>query len=69
MLKLALAGFLVAATIGVAGAFASPGGLDGRGGHHCRTNCARYGLYTGQYHCHRSPCNASDVRKHRRHGH
>lgn len=48
---------------------ASPGGLDSRGGHHCWTNCARYGLYTGQYHCHRSPCDASDIALHRAHGH
>lgn len=27
------------------------------------------GLYTGQYHCHRAPCNATDITKHRRHGH
>ena len=50
-------------------ATASPGGLDARGGHHCWTNCARYGLYTGQYHCHRAPCNASDIAYHRAHGH
>lgn len=48
---------------------ASPGGLDSRGGHHCWTNCARYGLYTGQYHCHRSPCGTSDIAYHRAHGH
>jgi hypothetical protein len=48
---------------------ASPGGLDSRGGHHCWTRCGRYGLYTGQYHCHRSPCNRRDIRRHRRHGH
>jgi hypothetical protein len=48
---------------------ASPGGLDRRGGHHCWTRCGRYGLYRGQYHCHRSPCNRSDIRRHRRHGH
>jgi hypothetical protein len=47
----------------------SPGGLDSRGGHHCWTKCARYGLYYGQYHCHRAPCNRRDVRRHRRHGH
>lgn len=33
---------------------ASPGGLDGNGGHTCRTNCAKYGLKTGQYHYHNS---------------
>ncbi len=69
MLRLALAGFLAAAAVGVVSAAASPGGLDSRGGHHCWTKCSRYGLYTGQYHCHRAPCNASDIRKHRGHGH
>ncbi|MBU5210548.1 copper amine oxidase N-terminal domain-containing protein [Heyndrickxia oleronia] len=33
---------------------ASPGRLDGNGGHTCRTNCAKYGLKTGQYHYHNS---------------
>lgn len=48
---------------------ASPGGLDYRGGHHCWTNCGYYGLYYGQYHCHRSPCGTSDIAFHRAHGH
>jgi len=48
---------------------ASPGGLDSRGGHHCWTNCAYYGLYYGQYHCHRAPCDESDIAYHRAHGH
>jgi hypothetical protein len=50
-------------------AASSPGGLDSRGGHHCWTNCSARGYYTGQYHCHRSPCGKADVRRHRRHGH
>jgi hypothetical protein len=54
---------------GGVGAVHSPGGLDYRGGHHCWTRCYRYGLYTGQYHCHRYPCNRSDIRRHRAHGH
>ena len=33
-------------------AYASPGGLDGSGGHHCWTNCGKYGLETGEYHFH-----------------
>lgn len=45
------------------------GGLDARGGHHCWSKCARYGLYTGQYHCHAWPCTTSDITRHRRHGH
>ncbi len=52
-----------------AGLAASPGGLDSRGGHHCWTNCAAWGLYYGQYHCHRAPCGASDIAFHRAHGH
>jgi hypothetical protein len=51
------------------GAAAHSGGLDYRGGHHCWTRCSRYGMYTGQYHCHRYPCNRTDIRRHRRHGH
>lgn len=31
---------------------AHPGGLDGNGGHYCRTNCAKWGLKNGQYHYH-----------------
>ena len=31
---------------------AHPGGTDSSGCHTCRTNCAQYGLRTGQYHCH-----------------
>ncbi len=69
MLRLAIAVAVGIASLATAAALASPGGLDSRGGHHCWTKCARYGLYTGQYHCHRAPCNASDIRTHRRHGH
>jgi hypothetical protein len=31
---------------------AHPGGTDSSGCHVCRTNCAQYGLFTGQRHCH-----------------
>lgn len=40
-------------------AYASPGGLDKNGGHHCRKSkeyCAKYGLKLNQYHCHKSYC-------------
>ncbi len=65
---------LAVATVAVAGALvpvalSTPGGLDRRGGHHCWTNCASYGKYRGQYHCHRSPCGRADIRLHRAHGH
>lgn len=58
-----------AVTVGGGAASASPGGLDSSGGHHCWTRCGRYGLYRGQYHCHRSPCNRRTIQRHRRHGH
>lgn len=32
--------------------FAHPGRLDGNGCHYCRTNCYKYGLADGEYHCH-----------------
>ena len=60
---------VAATSVGAPIALSSPGGLDSRGGHHCWTNCARYGLKTGQYHCHRAPCSQADVLHHRRHGH
>src|SRR3954469_17770347 len=31
---------------------AHPGRTDGSGGHTCRTNCASWGLATGEYHTH-----------------
>jgi hypothetical protein len=74
---LSLAAIVSAASIGPTPgqsdtATASPGGLDSRGGHHCRKSrryCRRFGLYLNQYHCHRDPCNRRDIRRHRRHGH
>lgn len=35
-------------------ALAHPGRTDSSGCHTCRTNCASWGLSTGEYHCHRS---------------
>lgn len=32
--------------------FAHPGGLDSKGCHYCRTNCAKWGLEQNEYHCH-----------------
>lgn len=32
--------------------FAHPGRTDSSGCHTCRTNCASWGLSTGEYHCH-----------------
>lgn len=31
---------------------AHPGRTDSNGGHYCRTNCAKWGLQTGEYHYH-----------------
>ncbi len=33
---------------------AHPGRTDSSGCHTCRTNCAKWGLSTGEYHCHRA---------------
>jgi hypothetical protein len=33
-------------------ASAHPGRTDSNGGHYCRTNCAKWGLKTGEYHYH-----------------
>lgn len=33
-------------------ATAHPGRTDAKGGHYCRTNCAKYGLKDGEYHYH-----------------
>lgn len=32
--------------------FAHPGKTDANGCHTCKTNCSKWGLYNGQYHCH-----------------
>ena len=43
--------------------FAHPGGTDDLGCHHCWTNCSLWGLYYGQYHCHRPrPYNTKTVK-------
>jgi hypothetical protein len=34
--------------------FAHPGRTDSSGCHTCRTNCAKWGLSIGEYHCHRA---------------
>ena len=34
--------------------FAHPGRTDSVGCHTCRTNCPNWGLFYGEYHCHRS---------------
>jgi len=69
MIRILLAAIVAACLVLPAVTSGSSGGLDRRGGHHCWTKCASKGYYTGQYHCHQSPCKRKDVRKHRRHGH
>lgn len=39
--------------------FAHPGKTDANGCHYCRTNCAKWGLYNGQYHCHNGESSGS----------
>lgn len=34
--------------------FAHPGRTDAYGCHTCRTNCSKWGLSSGEYHCHRA---------------
>ena len=45
--------FGIAVTVAaVPPALGHPGGTDASGCHTCRTNCSRWGLKTGEYHCH-----------------
>lgn len=39
--------------------FAHPGRTDSSGCHTCKTNCARWGLSYGEYHCHNGSSNSS----------
>lgn len=47
----AVAGMIVFVTV-IPPATAHSGRTDASGCHTCRTNCAKYGLRSGQYHCH-----------------
>jgi competence protein ComEC len=49
---ISLFSILMFLTIPLASVQASPGGTDSSGGHTCWTNCAKYGLETGEYHYH-----------------
>lgn len=40
--------------------FAHPGRTDSSGCHYCRTNCAKYGLSNGEYHCHNGSSSSND---------
>lgn len=43
---------IIAVLVPVAPVLAHPGNTDAYGCHTCRTNCASWGLSTGEYHCH-----------------
>ncbi|PIR83922.1 hypothetical protein COU18_00710 [Candidatus Kaiserbacteria bacterium CG10_big_fil_rev_8_21_14_0_10_51_14] len=44
---LLLSGYSIPAVV-----YAHPGNTDASGCHTCRTNCPKWGLSTGEYHCH-----------------
>lgn len=50
----ALALFTIISLLSVKSVNAHPGNTDSSGCHTCRTNCANWGLSTGEYHCHRA---------------
>jgi len=52
MKKLILFTTTVFLLLGFGVVFAHPGKTDKRGGHFCRTKCAKWGLKTGSYHFH-----------------
>lgn len=43
--------------------YAHPGRTDSNGCHYCRTNCAKWGLSQGQYHCHNGGSSSSSRTK------
>lgn len=43
--------------------YAHPGRTDSNGCHTCRTNCAKWGLSQGEYHCHNSKATTSSTSK------
>ncbi|MFA6427395.1 MAG: YHYH domain-containing protein [Candidatus Magasanikbacteria bacterium] len=49
-LVIVLALFILFPTVSLA----HPGRTDSSGCHTCRTNCTKWGLSTGEYHCHRA---------------
>jgi hypothetical protein len=49
---LAIPALLLAVFLFANNALAHPGRTDGSGCHICRTNCASWGLSSGEYHCH-----------------
>lgn len=49
---LVIAGIVITIFLFVGVAFAHPGRTNRYGCHTCRTNCERWGLSYGEYHCH-----------------
>ncbi|MCI9110222.1 MAG: YHYH domain-containing protein [Bacilli bacterium] len=45
--------------MGIMPVMAHPGRTDGSGCHTCRTNCASWGLRSGEYHCHNGSSSSS----------
>ncbi len=56
---------IVLLTLSLFGSVASahPGRTDSNGGHTCRTNCAKWGLQTGEYHYHNGGGSSTGSRK------
>ncbi|MED4461813.1 YHYH domain-containing protein [Metabacillus fastidiosus] len=51
---------LILLTLGISDSvYAHPGRTDGNGGHTCRTNCAKWGYSTGEYHTHNGGSSSS----------
>ena len=58
--KVLFAAMLSATLLGATQAVkAHPGRTDGNGCHTCRTNCEKWGLAYGEYHCHNGNSSAS----------
>ncbi len=52
MKKIILLAVLIILGLSASTAISHPGGTDKDGCHHCWTNCDRWGLSYGEYHCH-----------------
>lgn len=48
--------------VGFSDVYAHPGRTDSNGCHTCRSNCAKWGLSYGQYHCHNGGNSSSSAR-------
>ncbi len=51
-MKNKIGGILTILLFSTSAVFAHPGRTDSNGCHTCRTNCEKYGLAYGEYHCH-----------------